>query len=153
MPVNFCAQACDLLNDDCPNGYACRQKESVDGAIAAQCVPYTAGGEYEEESNEIEPYGEISCQAHRDYLEHKGCGRRSGGGGGPGGWVGCADGAICSGWGITSTLGDNPNLQDSYTCSIFCTEDDDCPGEDSFCEEITEESDEPRAPRCAPVQD
>ena len=86
-------------------------KESVDGAIAAQCVPYTAGGEYEEESNEIEPYGEISCQAHRDYLEHKGCGRRSGGGGGPGGWVGCADGAICSGWGITSTLGDTPTCK------------------------------------------
>ncbi len=151
--TNFCARSCQ--NDaSCPNGYRCIQKESVDDAIGKQCVPYTSGGDAPEGNEAVEPYGEISCAAHNDYLEHKQCGRLEGGGGGGGGnnWVQCADGAICSGWGITSTLGDDPDFEDNYTCSIFCAEDSDCPGEDSFCEDIPTDDQGPRGSRCAPNQ-
>ncbi|MBL92618.1 MAG: hypothetical protein CMH56_12505 [Myxococcales bacterium] len=157
----FCAKACSLTNDDCPNGYACRQKESVDDLIGAQCVPYTNGGDVPDDDEEVEPYGEISCAAHTEFLENKQCGRREGGGGGPGGggnWVQCAEGAICSGWGIASTLGEDEDFEDNYTCSIFCAEDSDCPGDDSFCEEIPDDDigcDEPpcaHGSRCAPNQ-
>ena len=148
----FCAQDCSDPSSSCPNGYRCIQKESVDDQIGKQCVPYTNGGDVPDDNEPFEPYGEISCAAHNDYLENKQCGRRVGGGGGPGGggnWESCADGAICSGWGITSTLGDDPDFEDSYTCSLFCTEDSDCPGENSFCEDIPEDD---RASRCAPEQ-
>lgn len=154
---SFCGQACVLNDDNCPNGYVCRQKESVDDDIDTQCVPYTSGGDVPEDNEPIEPWGEISCFAHRDFLDHKQCGRREGGGNNN--WAQCANGAICSGWGIASTLGNDPDFERTYTCSIFCAGDTDCPGDNSFCEDIDDDDigcDDPpcaHGSRCAPNQD
>ena len=80
-----------------------------------------------------------SEQAQEEFYELRSCEEEY--------YNGCYDTAI-----ITSTLGDDPDFEDNYTCSIFCAEDSDCPGDDSFCEDIPTDDQGPRGSRCAPNQ-